>query len=190
MAIEGVPAGWEIVGPAPRACSRCPWRLANQGQPHPHDFYSRANLRRLWAGLKNGERMTCHPTDPRMCEFEGYEQQAGKSVTRECTGALTLIQRELHLFMAAAKQATAAGDTSALKRYRDERVRGQAMTPAGLQIHAVSLASTGDVPVLGIRAMPGLELAQINDLEVGYSTLGAWTPIDRFVIDAQERAAA
>lgn len=182
---DGVPAGWEIVGPAPRACSRCPWRLANQGQPHPHGFYSKVNLRRLWGGLKDGERMTCHPTDPRMCEFEGYEHQAGKPVTRECAGALTLIQRELYLFMAAAKQATAAGDTSALKRYRAERVRGQAMTPAGLQCHALSLASAGDVPMLGIRAMPGLGLGQLNDPDVGHAALGVWTPVDRFVPEEQ-----
>lgn len=45
-------------------CAQCPWRTSNQGKRHPDGWYTKANLRRLWAGLRRGERMTCHPTDP------------------------------------------------------------------------------------------------------------------------------
>ena len=75
-------------------CAVCPFRIANQGQKHKHGFYTKANLRRLWAGLRRGEGMTCHMTDPRMAEFEGYERTASAQTTRECAGALILQQRE------------------------------------------------------------------------------------------------
>lgn len=52
-------------------CVHCPWRAANQGKPHPGGWYTKANLQRLWAGMRRGGDMTCHPTDPAIPVPEG-----------------------------------------------------------------------------------------------------------------------
>jgi hypothetical protein len=62
--LKSPPAPIAVKPACPRACSSCPWRLSNQGsKPDPHKFYTPANLRRLWHGMRNGARMSCHPTD-------------------------------------------------------------------------------------------------------------------------------
>lgn len=83
-------------------CRGCPWRTANHGKAHPDGWYSKANLRRLWAGLRTGDApgMTCHPTDPdnpvsAQADAEGYRPAPDGSETRECAGAIILQQREL-----------------------------------------------------------------------------------------------
>jgi len=83
-------------------CVHCPWRTSNQGKRHPDGWYAKKNLRRLWAGLRRGESMSCHPTDPRNDVSEEAKRAGSRSapetaVTRECTGALILQQRELAL---------------------------------------------------------------------------------------------
>ena len=45
-------------------CQACPWRVENHGKRHPDGWYTKANLRRLWSGIRRGEEMSCHPTDP------------------------------------------------------------------------------------------------------------------------------
>lgn len=84
---------------APRACAHCPWRVSNQGKRHPGHWYTLANLRRLWTGLRTGEApgMTCHPTDPNNPVPEGCPSVPEGAETRECTGALLLVTRELKL---------------------------------------------------------------------------------------------
>jgi hypothetical protein len=80
----------EVEGPSDHACAACPWRTDNHRKPHPEGWYSDANRRRLWSGLRTGEApgMTCHPTDP-------LNQPVGDStVTRECAGAWLIIARE------------------------------------------------------------------------------------------------
>lgn len=76
-------------------CAACPWRTENHGKRHPDGWYSNKNLRRLWAGLRTGERMTCHPTDPRNPVPDGHRAAPEGTTTRECYGAQVLIQREL-----------------------------------------------------------------------------------------------
>lgn len=80
-------------------CAACPWRASNQGKPHPHGWYSKKNLRRLWAGLRSGKApgMTCHPTDPDNEVPEGHRPAPEGNDARECAGALILVQRELKL---------------------------------------------------------------------------------------------
>jgi hypothetical protein len=153
----------------PKPCAKCPWRLANQGKRHPHGFYSKTNLRRLWAGLRRGERMTCHPTDPAMAEFEGYEETAGRARTHECAGALILQQREVHYFQEACAAAEAAGEErGGLRRYRRERPKG--------------LMRDGLMMVVGMFTfrLPGeLEMARpnLNEPAVGYEPLGEWEQV-------------
>jgi len=154
-----------------RPCAVCPWRRANQGTPHPHGFYTKTNLRRLWTGLKAGERMTCHPRDPRMAEFEGYEKTAASQATPECAGALTLVQRELAKFGHIAKtvEAEGADRSETLRRYR--RTSPAAMTREGLAEYLYAMAFASN-PVTGLHA-PAVSL---GDAEIGYAPLGDFDP--------------
>src|SRR5213075_927488 len=81
--------------PATSPCAQCPWRTANQGTRHPLGWYTKRNLRRLWVGLRGGERMTCHPTDPDNPPAPGTRGAPDGTATRECAGAQILVQREL-----------------------------------------------------------------------------------------------
>jgi hypothetical protein len=158
-----------LVDAAPRACAQCPWRLANQGTRHPHGFYSQTNLRRLWTGLRTGEApgMTCHPTDPRMAEFDGYEKTAAARETRECAGAIILVLRELMRFQAICLEDT---DNTALRVYRQQ-------APKGLKPAAIA-----DLVWRFLGASAGLARAirtdsvSLNDPDVGYPPLGEWDP--------------
>lgn len=78
-------------------CAQCPWRKSNQGKPHPDGWYSKANLLRLWNGLRSGDApgMTCHPTDPTNPLPEGWKEVPKETERRECAGSLILIIREL-----------------------------------------------------------------------------------------------
>jgi hypothetical protein len=135
-----------IVSASPRPCAHCPWRTEHHGRRTRHGFYRASNLRRLWAGLRGGERMTCHPTDPEMAEFAGFEQTAGCERTLECAGSLVLIQRELTRFHAAAEQAKADGGT-ALERYR-AAVGTRGLTRDGLAAHVFAMLA-GPTPLCG-----------------------------------------
>lgn len=92
--------------PAPRTimCGDCPWRASNhRRKPDPHGFFSVANRKRLWKGLRTGEApgMTCHGTDPRKKDpgsHGDYGETAGSEATHECAGALACVQRELLVF--------------------------------------------------------------------------------------------
>jgi hypothetical protein len=80
----------EIDPPAPDPCQACPWLTKNHGKRHPEKYYSDANRRRLWGGMRTGDApgMTCHPTDP---ENQPIRDDVR---TRECTGAWILLMRE------------------------------------------------------------------------------------------------
>ena len=164
----------QLEGRTERACAHCPWRLSNQGKPHPHSFYSKRNLARLWAGLRSGRApgMTCHPTDPRMAEFEGYEATADRELMRECAGALTLMWREVMHFQEIAKEAE-RGElmTNALREYRRRFPHG--LTRRGL-VEVVTRFTFGGTPFA--RATPGVDNILVNDPEVGYPPLGEWDP--------------
>jgi hypothetical protein len=160
---------------APQACAHCPWRTANHGKRNPHGFYRKENLRRLWRGLRAGERMTCHPTDPLMAEFSGYEDTAGRQMTRECAGALILIQREIARFQVAGQQADVAHTKDALRRYRTA-VGSSAMSAGGLaEIAWIALTGGGLSP--GSLAMRTMNL---NEPGIGMPNLPAWgtCPLD------------
>lgn len=155
--------GLRRVEPAcPRACEHCPWRLANQGsKPDPHKFYTPGNLARLWRGMRAGARMSCHPTDPRMAEFEGYEALADREVTRECAGSLVLVQREWMVFQG---MAIADPKGKTLQQYR--RARPNGLTREGL-ISVMERAMCGGT-ILNPVAMARPDL---GDEEVGYPAI-------------------
>jgi hypothetical protein len=109
-------------------------------------------------GLKNGARMSCHPTDPRMAAFKGFEDQADRSTTNECAGALVLQQRELTVFATIAESAPRG---QGLRLYRAQRPGG--LSRRGL-IALVERSAFGSA--FGDVAMTTVAL---NDMEIGYS---------------------
>lgn len=150
----------KVVPACPNACSFCPWRLSNQrSKPDPHKFYTLGNLARLWKGLRNGARMSCHPTDPRMAEFEGYEALAVRESTNECTGALIIVQREWMVFQNLALENPKSKKT--LQTYKKLRPNG--MTREGLILIAERAMFGGTFLNPVAMARPNL-----GDEEVGY----------------------
>ena len=139
----------------PQPCSECPWRIQNQEKEHPHGFYDAKNLKRLWKAISDGYRMSCHPTDPRMAEFAGYESCEQRETTHECAGALVLQQREVMLFQEIAKT-----ETKALAAYKKQRPNG--MTQHGL----LSVVERAVFP-----GWPG-EVEMRRDLDLGNKELG------------------
>lgn len=132
----------EIDPPAADPCAACPWRTANHGKPHPDGYYTDANRKRLWAGLRTGDApgMTCHPTDP-----ENQPVKASQR-TRECTGAWILLLREQRAFEQSAD----------LRSY--QRCRKLALTRDGF------LAILG--AMLPAPFGRGLQGTRVNDSEV------------------------
>jgi hypothetical protein len=108
----------------PNACAQCPWRLSNQGTPHPHGFYTKANIKRLWDGLRTGAApgMSCHPTDSRMADYEGYEQTAEREQMYRCTGSAVMVAREVARFQAFTREVEREQEAGAKLR-RDEALR-------------------------------------------------------------------
>lgn len=148
---------------SPRACADCPWRLANQGKRHPHGFYSKANLRRLWNGMRRGAQMSCHPTDSRMAEFEGYEQTALRENVHECAGYLILVQRELAKFGHICEERDKLGLKDGFRAYRREHPMG--LLRDGLAKHGFNMAMVWP-------GNPAARLMDISDPDVGYPPLG------------------
>lgn len=143
-----------------RACQYCPWRIANQGKRHPNGWYTKTNLRRLWAGLRTGEApgMTCHPTDPNNLVPDSWPVKPKAGVTTvECSGALLLVQRELRLY----ERLVAKYDRAATKRYRVLHPRGLTTTGAFFWAGA---RGTFAGTVVGGAPMPVIE----DDPDVGY----------------------
>lgn len=150
-----------VAAACPKACSSCPWRLANQGsKPDPHGFYTKGNLSRLWKGIRDGARMSCHPTDPRMAEFEGYESLAEREVTHECAGSLTLVLREAHRFQEIALEHS----KKVLPIYRKKYPNG--LTRYGL-------LAVANRQIFGGTMLDKVKMVtpDLNDVEVGYPPL-------------------
>lgn len=166
MSHESVGKTDRTVEPAMRQpCAHCPWRIALQGTPNPHGFYSKRNLARLWAGLRRGERMTCHPTDHNMNEFEHAPRVKDTAVTHECAGSLILTQRE---FMKASAVLQAEGGT--VREYRRRWPRGLTKDGLGVILNRAVFGGT----MVGGKAMTKPNL---NDPEVGYEdAVGPWPP--------------
>lgn len=156
-----------IAPAARRPCVHCPWRAANQGKPHPGGWYAKANLRRLWAGLRRGGDMSCHPTDPSNPVPPGVRPAPADAATLECAGSLILRQREFMRFQRIAQE-NPEGD--AFRLYRLQYPRG--LTRGGL-LAVVERAMLGGVPLIG-----GLQMTRPDLDEPGISAPGVaeWEP--------------
>lgn len=156
---------------APHPCDACPWRESHHGDDpatDPHGFYKPENLAELWNWLRGGERMTCHPTDPRMADYEGYEHTADVRHTLECTGSMILLQREVHYFQEICKRLSGEpGKGTALAIYKKEH-------PGGLTRNGM-IANVERLMV----SMPGYIAPDLNEPDIGYQPLGEWKAENR-----------
>lgn len=107
-----------------RVCATCPWLKENHGKPHPHGWYLRGNLRRLWNGLRTGKApgMVCHSSDPASSEYGSTKIVHPDTERRDCAGALILIIRHIN-------ECEASSD---LREYRAKHGKN-AVTLAGLR---------------------------------------------------------
>lgn len=138
----------------PSPCAACPWRTENHNKPHPLGWYSAKNRARLWAQLRNGELMSCHPTDPSNEVPEGVKPVAESVEPHECTGALILQQREMMRLQ----------DSVNFKSYRKEH-------PSGITIVG------GRVLVGRLICFPGevaMAKPNLNEPGIGHPKLADW----------------
>jgi hypothetical protein len=114
--------------------------------------------------------MTCHPTDPEMAEFEGYEETAEREKTLECRGSLILMVREVMRFQAIVhKVETGDLEHNALREYR-------AAAPMGLRREALAELVARFVFGGTLARAIQCDSNQLNDPEIGYPPLGEWDP--------------
>lgn len=151
----------EVLPCLPRACSHCPWRIGNQGKRTTDGFYSKANLQRLWNGMKQGEQMSCHPTDPRMNEFESAPRVRDDATTHVCAGATILLQREYMRF----QELMQADGEMGYRRYRG--LGGPRLTRDALFQVAMRASVRVSNLIISASGKPDLE-----DLDVQYPPLG------------------
>jgi hypothetical protein len=148
-------------------CRHCPWLLSNQSKRHPDGWYTRVNLRRLWAKMRRGEDMSCHPTDPTnpvsdRAKAAGYRQAPPGTEVMECIGSHIVRQREFLIL---------TSDFGAnVKAYRAARPKG--LTRQGISALAAR-AIFGGIPLVGGRPLPKPDL---NCTDVGHPDLGEWVP--------------
>lgn len=148
-------------------CAACPWRTANHGRRSMKvsgvevgGWYTKANRRRLWSGLRRGEMMTCHPTDPRNPVLPGKRPAPENTTTRECAGAHLLLQREMDIAQRLVHVDPAG---NAVAAYRRLRPRG--LTRDGLRAYMHRLVF-GDVPLMGgCHKPPSINLNQPCDAD-------------------------
>jgi hypothetical protein len=81
-------------------CESCPWHVKNFNKPTPNPetaeltWYSTGNLKRLWEGLRHGERMICHDSDPKSKTY-GNSKDINAGHERDCVGGLILVMRSI-----------------------------------------------------------------------------------------------
>lgn len=148
-------------------CAACPWRKVNHGRRHPGGWYTQRNRDRLWAGMRRGHQMSCHPTDPENPIPEGQREVPADVVTRECAGVLVLIQRELDIIDRLARMLPDGQDLA--RGYRLRRPRGLTLEGISENIHRVmfSRAVGEGLPRFGVLQMT----PQVLDSEVGHDPL-------------------
>lgn len=150
-----------ILPAAPQPCNACPWRVANQGKRHAGSWYGKRNLARLWAGMRRGESMSCHPTDPNMNSPDiaggGPGTTPDDATAMECAGSLIVKQREFMYL-----QHDYAAD---IPTYRAARPKG--LTRHGIAALLERLVFGG---ALGLR----MTTPNLNLPDVQYPPLGQW----------------
>ncbi len=151
---------------AQRPCLACPWRTANQGEPHPLGWYTARNLARLWAGMRRGEDMTCHPTDPDNPVPEGARGAPEGAATLECAGSLILRQREVMRYQ---EIQLAHPHEDGVRLYRQRHPGG--LTKAGL-LAVVQRYMFGGTPLTGFA----MTRPDLNEPGISAPGTAPWNP--------------
>jgi hypothetical protein len=88
-----------------RCCETCPWLVKNHRRKHSAGWYTVANLRRLWTGLRTGDApgMVCHATDPDS-KFYGGKGHIKPGKKAECAGSLLLLLSNMNAISAGKPQ--------------------------------------------------------------------------------------
>lgn len=115
-------------------CSSCPFLIDNYGKRVPKGWYSEANVKRLWRGVSQGERLAC------------AEQERVGRAARECAGALHLVVRHLEAAKTPTYTRRAATPLSALGF---ARWRGR-LVSYGASADALSHFAHGTSEALGV----------------------------------------
>ena len=93
--------------------------MKDQPSPVGQDWYSEKNLLRLWQGIREGEVLLCHPSDPYADDYDMPVRNKDANKARACTGMLHIIFNHVkefeHLLLNVHNEDLAA----AMKAYRD-----------------------------------------------------------------------
>lgn len=137
--------------PAPltKPCASCPWRTENQGKRSPGGFYTAANLRRLWNGIRRGGAMSCHLTDPSHPDHIAAGCKPDAEV-RECAGSVVIVIRELK---AAAPDLHLTPES--FRAYLQRRKKG--LTRDGFAFWAVQRILFAGKPIVGGEPLPPVD---------------------------------
>lgn len=119
-----------------KCCKTCPFLAINAGKPNPngwqpeddqHDWYSDKNLKRLWEGIRRGEVMICHSSDPNADSYGGNASKPGSE--RPCTGAVLLTMLHMNRYGELL-------DKSKSTAYREyQKLTGKPITKRGMEAH-------------------------------------------------------
>lgn len=141
-----------------KCCGGCPFKKSNFGKetPNPeltdYDWYSEENMKRLWDGLRDGEDMVCHSSDPDSVEY-GSECKIKDSHTPHlCYGALLVIFRHAKAFEKMLNEHPDSPDT-AYKNYVRQCGSEKPMTMRGLT-EFIMKVNFGRTSLLGGLPMP------------------------------------
>lgn len=140
-------------------CAACPWRTANHLKRHKYGFYTKANLTRLWNGLRGGAPQSCHPTDPGHPDHVACGAEPGSKAV-ECAGSVILVRREMAAVAAHSTDGRTLGDES-VAAYLKARRKG--LTKGGILYWIVQRFGLGSVPFFGGGPLPEVK---VNDKRV------------------------
>ena len=145
----------------PEPCAACPWRVSNHGTRHPHGFYTKRNLQRLWNQIRRGGRaQSCHPTDP------GHPDHGAKpeAEAKECVGSVILVMREMKAIQ------DDGGDGPAIDRYLERSKKTKGLTRDGLNYFSVR--STMDPKLPPAMRACGLLLPPVTETQIDDDSYG------------------
>jgi len=133
------------------ACDQCPWRKVNQSKRHKFGFFTQANLKRLWNGLRKGNPMSCHKTDTGHPDHVACGAKGDKP--KECAGSIIVIRQELQMIANwNDNTVTDDGIIEYKKRFKQSRI-----TVVGFMYWVFERIQMAGVPIIGGKKLPEVD---------------------------------